>query len=85
MTRFVRVLLLIVIAGFGLRVGYVAFAKEGPCPSIDSTPGPEFACGDQIFYNSGANALARGHGFNDPLYPDLFPGVPAPPAADHPP
>lgn len=85
MTRFGRVLLLIVLAGFGLRVAYVALAKEGPCPAIDSTPGPEFACGDQIFYNSGANALARGHGFNDPLYPDVFPGVDSPPAADHPP
>jgi 4-amino-4-deoxy-L-arabinose transferase-like glycosyltransferase len=85
MTRFGRVLLLIVIAGFGLRVAYVALAKEGPCPANDSTPGAQFACGDQIFYNSGGNALARGHGFNDPLYPDVFPGVDSPPAADHPP
>lgn len=86
MTKFGRVLLLIVLAGFGLRVAYVALAKEGPCPAVDTTPGAEFACGDQIFYNSGANALARGQGFTDPLWQDLFPGNDdAPPAADHPP
>jgi 4-amino-4-deoxy-L-arabinose transferase-like glycosyltransferase len=76
--------LLIVIAGFGLRVAYVALAKEGPCPSVLTTPGAEWACGDQIFYNSEANTLARGDGFVEPLLKPKA-GERAPPAADHPP
>ena len=53
--RFWRILLLIVLAALALRVGYVLLAKRH-----------EPALGDQIYYVSQANTLARGDGFTDP-------------------
>jgi hypothetical protein len=89
--KFGRALLLIALVAFGVRVGYVAFAKAGgECPVVlksglrTSYPG-ECAIGDQVFYNSSANFLADGHGFNEALYGVGHPGEDPPPAADHPP
>jgi hypothetical protein len=89
--KFGRALLLIALVAFGVRVGYVAFAKAGgECPVQlksglrASYPG-ECAIGDQVFYNSSANFLADGHGFNEALYGVGHPGKSPPPAADHPP
>ena len=53
--RFWRILLLIVLGAFALRVGYVMLAKR-----------TEPVLGDQIYYSSQANTIARGHGFTDP-------------------
>jgi 4-amino-4-deoxy-L-arabinose transferase-like glycosyltransferase len=52
--RFWRILLLIVLGAFALRVGYVMLAKR-----------TEPLVGDQLYYNAQANTLARGHGFTD--------------------
>ncbi len=91
MTRFGRVLLVIVAVAFGLRVAYVAIAKAGPCPvvladgtKIGSSPS---SClkGDELFYNAESNYVAAGHGFEEPLSAFTHPGEPPPPAADHPP
>jgi 4-amino-4-deoxy-L-arabinose transferase-like glycosyltransferase len=90
-TRFGRILLLIVVVGFGVRVAYVAVAKDGPCiiKLADGTPvasaPSQCAVGDQIFYNSEANFVAKGHGFNEPLAAVQHPGTRPGPAADHPP
>jgi 4-amino-4-deoxy-L-arabinose transferase-like glycosyltransferase len=90
-TRFGRLLLVIVAVAFGIRVAYVAIAKAGPCPIVlsdgtraGSSPS---ACerGDELFYNAEANFLAQGHGFNEPFTGFTNPGAKAAPAADHPP
>jgi len=52
--RFWRILGLIVLGAFALRVGYVMVAKRH-----------EPVLGDQIYYNAQANTIARGHGFTD--------------------
>jgi Dolichyl-phosphate-mannose-protein mannosyltransferase len=41
--------------------------------------------GDEVKYNSQANALADGRGYDEPLWPVLHPGENPPPAAEHPP
>ncbi|MDQ1476207.1 MAG: hypothetical protein QOE62_1436 [Actinomycetota bacterium] len=91
MTRFGRVLLVIVAVAFGIRVAYVAIAKAGPCPvvladgkQVGSSPS---SClrGDELFYNAEANYVAAGHGFQEPLSAFTHPGEKPPPAADHPP
>jgi 4-amino-4-deoxy-L-arabinose transferase-like glycosyltransferase len=41
--------------------------------------------GDELFYNSEANFVATGHGFNEPYSAFFHPGVKPRPAADHPP
>jgi 4-amino-4-deoxy-L-arabinose transferase-like glycosyltransferase len=90
-TRFGRILLLIVVAGFGIRVAYVAIEKRGPCviKLADGTPvgssPSQCAVGDQLFYNSEANFVAKGHGFNEALVGVQHPGTRPGPAADHPP
>ena len=91
MTRFGRVLLVIVAVAFGIRVAYVAVAKAGPCPivladgtRVGSSPSSCLS-GDELFYNAEANYVADGHGFNDPLSAFTHPGAKAQPAADHPP
>jgi 4-amino-4-deoxy-L-arabinose transferase-like glycosyltransferase len=90
-TRFGRVLLVIVAVAFGIRVAYVAIAKAGPCPvvladgtRVGSSPS---SCvkGDELFYNAEANYVAAGHGFEEPLSAFTHPGQKPPPAADHPP
>jgi hypothetical protein len=90
-TRFGRVLLVIVAVAFGIRVAYVAIAKAGPCPvvlpdgkRVGSSPS---SClrGDELFYNAEANYVAAGHGFREPLSAFTHPGEKPPPAADHPP
>ena len=82
---------MIVAVAFGIRVAYVAIAKDGPCPivladgtRVGSSPS---SClrGDELFYNSEANYVAAGHGFNEPLAAFTHPGEKPPPAADHPP
>src|SRR5262249_39951699 len=89
-SKFARWLLAIVIVAFGVRVAYVAIAKGSTChivsdgKVIGSYP-TDCAIGDQIFYNSEANTVARGKGFVEPLWAVSHPGQPAPPAADHPP
>jgi 4-amino-4-deoxy-L-arabinose transferase-like glycosyltransferase len=89
-TRFGRVLLVIVAVAFGIRVAYVAIAKAGPCTivvgqqRVGSFPS-KCLQGDELFYNSEANYVANGHGFNEPLSAFTHPGVKPPPAADHPP
>ncbi len=91
MTRFGRVLLVIVAVAFGIRVAYVAIAKAGPCPVVladgtraGSSPS---SCvkGDELFYNAEANSVAGGHGFVEPFSAFIHPGEKPPPAADHPP
>ena len=90
MTRFARILLVIVVVAFGVRVSYVAIAKRGSCPVVKngrvvgSYPS-QCLTGDQIFYNAEANAIAHGHGFVEPLWSVTHPGQKSPPAADHPP
>jgi len=91
-TRFGRVLLVIVAVAFGIRVAYVAVAKAGPCPLVfaDGTRFGSYPSkclrGDELFYNSEANYVADGHGFNEPLSSFTHPGQTGPhPAADHPP
>jgi hypothetical protein len=90
-TRFGRLLLVIVVVAFGIRVAYVAIAKSGPCPIVladgtraGSSPS---SCerGDELFYNAEANYVAQGHGFNEPFTALVHPGAPPAPAADHPP
>ena len=54
MTKFWRILLLIVLGALALRIGYVMLAKR-----------TEPVLGDQIYYNAQANTIARGHGFTD--------------------
>jgi hypothetical protein len=89
--KFWRILLAIVIVALGVRVTYVALAKRGPCIIRNTNDEPigtspsKCATGDELFYNSEANSVARGHGFNDPYYGLTHPGAKSPPAADHPP
>jgi len=90
-TRFGRVLLVIVAVAFGIRVAYVAIAKSGPCvvvvngKRLGSSPS-KCLRGDELFYNAESDYLANGHGFNEPLTAYTHPGTKAaPPAADHPP
>ncbi len=89
-SRFARVLLVIVLVAFGVRIAYVAVAKNGPCPirlagKVIGTYPSQCSVGDQIFYNAEANTIAAGHGFIEPLWPVTHPGERPPPAADHPP
>lgn len=75
MSRFGRLLLLIVVGGLAVRVGYVVFVV-----------GDEPLKGDQVYYTAQANRLAQGHGFVEPYGPDLNvlrPGTG--PSAEHPP
>ena len=90
MSRFARLLLVIVLVALGVRVTYVAVAKRGPCPirlagKVIGTYPSQCSVGDQIFYNAEANTVAAGHGFVEPLWPVTHPGEKPPPAADHPP
>ncbi len=90
MSKFWRWLFVILAVAFGIRVLYVAIAKSGPCtitlPSgVAKSPSQCAGPSDQVFYNSEANSLAQGHGFNDPLIRAVDPGAKAEPAADHPP
>ncbi|HUI48739.1 MAG TPA: glycosyltransferase family 39 protein [Acidimicrobiia bacterium] len=91
MTRFGRLLLVIIAVAFGIRVAYVAIAKAGPCPIVlangtraGSSPS-KCERGDELFYNAEANNLANGHGFTEPFTALTSPGSKAQPAADHPP
>jgi 4-amino-4-deoxy-L-arabinose transferase-like glycosyltransferase len=72
--RFWRILLLMAIAAFAVRVAYIAFAKTNePLP------------GDQLFYNAEANRMADGDLFIEPFDPHPPPLIGQDPAADHPP
>jgi hypothetical protein len=90
-TRFAWLLLAIVAVAFGIRVSYVAIAKAGPCRAFDAagrvvaTSPSKCLQGDELFYNSEANFVATGHGFNEPYSTFFHPGVKPRPAADHPP
>jgi hypothetical protein len=88
--KFGRVLLLIVLVGFGVRVAYVVGAKGESCTVVvngrtEGVSPSECVVGDQLFYNTAANRLAAGDGYNEPLWNVLHPGEDPPPAADHPP
>ena len=86
---FRRVLFVILLGAFALRVGYVAGAKKGPCDMYVGAVvvaqyhsecmgrGPT-ETNDQLYYNAMANELATGKGFIDP-------GPVHRPVADHPP
>jgi 4-amino-4-deoxy-L-arabinose transferase-like glycosyltransferase len=84
-------LLAIVAVGFGVRVSYVAIGKAGPCEAFDAagkivaTSPSKCLQGDELFYNSEANFIANGHGFNEPYSAFFHPGQEPLPAADHPP
>ena len=88
--KFGRALFLIAVVAFGVRVAYVAFAKSETCSvragTVEVATYPsECVLGDQVWYNSEANAVADGKGFVEPLWEVDHPGEDAPPAADHPP
>lgn len=88
--RFWRVLLAIAAVALVVRVGYVAFVKDGPCPiEVDGDVVMEVpsACpdGDELFYNGAANRLARGDGYVEPFDQRNLPAPGTGPAADHPP
>jgi 4-amino-4-deoxy-L-arabinose transferase-like glycosyltransferase len=77
-TAFARWLFVILGVASAIRFGYVALAKQGPCPTmLGEVPG-ECPSGDELFYGPAAQRLAAGFGFTDPF------GAPEP-AADHPP
>jgi len=84
-------LLAIVAVAFGIRVYYVAIAKSGPGRAFDaagrivSSSASKCLQGDELFYNSEANFIAAGHGFNEPYSNFFHPGRKPRPAADHPP
>ena len=72
--RFARVMMVILLAALGLRVGYVALAKKGPCNIVAggrvvSSYGSECTGesaerpNDQLYYNVMANQIADGKGF----------------------
>jgi 4-amino-4-deoxy-L-arabinose transferase-like glycosyltransferase len=89
-SRFVRVLLVILVVAFAIRVAYVGIAKAGPCRGtiagrVVTIARTKCLEGDEIFYSAEADYVAQGHGFNDPLAQFRNPGQKAPPAADHPP
>ena len=90
-SRFARILLVIVIVAFGVRVvvrrGRQARAvpDHGRRARSSARYPSQCSVGDQIFYNAEANTLAAGHGFVEPLWAVTHPGEKAPPAADHPP
>jgi 4-amino-4-deoxy-L-arabinose transferase-like glycosyltransferase len=82
-------LLAIVAVALGIRVSYVAIAKEGPCRTFDAagkvvaSSSSKCLQGDELFYNSEANFIAAGHGFNEPYSAFFHPGRSPQPAADH--
>ena len=88
--RFTRVLLVIAIVGFGVRLTYLFWGKGGTCIVRDPETGEEISsptdcpgsplgrANDATYYNGAANLLARGDGFRDPFRLDRE-------AADHPP
>ena len=88
-TRFVKILLLILVVAFAIRVTYVAVAKGGSCVAsnehVTAKSPSKCLVGDELFYNSEADYVARGHGFNEPFYVIQHPGAAEQPAADHPP
>lgn len=88
--RFALGLLLVCTVALGIRVGYVAFAKRGPCPIVDAQDRTvavyQSECtgqfpnrpNDQAWYNFMGNQIAAGNGFTNPLPPHEA-------WADHPP
>ena len=83
-------LVVIAVAAFALRLGYMLWDKGGECRIVIPDTGevitsPTECIGsdegrpnDAVYYNAAANHLARGGGFTDPFHPEQ-------PAADHPP
>jgi 4-amino-4-deoxy-L-arabinose transferase-like glycosyltransferase len=72
--RFWRVLLLIALAAFVVRVAYVGLVER-----------TEPIVGDQLFYSAEAERLAEGDLFMEPFNPFPPPLIGEDPAADHPP
>jgi 4-amino-4-deoxy-L-arabinose transferase-like glycosyltransferase len=72
--RFWRVLLLIALAAFVVRVAYVGLVERS-----------EPIVGDQLFYSAEAERLAEGDLFMEPFNPFPPPLIGEDPAADHPP
>jgi Dolichyl-phosphate-mannose-protein mannosyltransferase len=89
LSRFTKILLVILVVAFAIRVSYVAVAKGGSCVAsnehVTASSPSKCLVGDELFYNSEADYLARGHGFNQPFYVIQHPGAAEQPAADHPP
>ena len=92
MTRFGRVLLVIVAVAFGIRVAYVAIAKAGPCPVV--LPGGSAVRQHRRASACGAtrSSTTRKRTTWPPVTastsrsrPFTHPGEKSPPAADHPP
>jgi hypothetical protein len=86
--RVTRWLLVAALLGLAVRVVYVSTAERGPCTIHyngyvgvyhSACTGHGATANDQVYYNSAADALASGHGFNGAL-----PGHTGP-EADHPP
>ncbi len=72
--KFTRLLMVILLGALGLRVGYVAFAKKGPCNIVaegrvissyrsECTGESAERPNDQLYYNVMANQIADGRGF----------------------
>ncbi len=88
--RFWRVLFVIALVAFAVRITYVMVGKSGECivsapesGEIISSPtecigGEQGRANDAVYYNGAANNLARGGGLTDPFITNQ-------PAADHPP
>jgi 4-amino-4-deoxy-L-arabinose transferase-like glycosyltransferase len=81
--------LVVVLLAAGVRIGYVAFAKRGPCNiefqghvvgqyHSECTGAGQGKANDQVYYNAAANQLADGKGFIDAFHPGVE-------TADHPP
>src|SRR5947209_18591598 len=72
--RFLAVLLLIVLVGFGVRTAFVLGVSRYDRHFYDA-----------VYYQLEAQQVATGHGFTDPFHALTQPGAPALPTAVHPP
>src|SRR5437763_15906088 len=72
--RFVAVLLLIVVVGFGVRTAFVLGVSRYDRHFYDA-----------VYYQLEAKQVATGHGFTDPIRAPAQPHTPAAPTAFHPP
>jgi len=82
--RFWLWLIIIVVAGFGLRVASMALWAPTKVPSgplIDCPRYKVYLCGDAVYYHEAGNLLADGKGFIDP-YRYLFGATEQVPLAD---
>ena len=69
LSRFWVCLIVIVIAGFGIRVASMALWAPSKVPEtalLDCPSYKVYLCGDAVYYHDAANLLAEGKGFVDP-------------------